>query len=151
MSNIMITDVKEIQEFFQQYGFGDTFDMCCGSLSKIDESEDVSTKSLNISDIEIVLAYDEGENDGENWIFIFKAYDGRYAFMSAGCDYTGFDCRAFFSGSNISYSLSNLINFGLDDNERSRLNADSLLIYLEKEKLEEVVKESSKSSIPMKI
>lgn len=151
MANSMITDIVEIQEFFQQYGFNDTFEMCCDSLSKIEQSEEVSTKSLSISDIEVVLAYDEGENDGENWIFILKAYDGRYAFMSAGADYTGFQCRSWISGSHVSYNLNSLINFGLDDNERSRLNADGLLVYLEKEQLEDVIKEVSKSNIPMKI
>jgi hypothetical protein len=40
---------------------------------------------------------------------------------------------------------------GLDDNERSRLNAESLLIHLEKEQLEEVIKKDSKSNASIKI
>lgn len=151
MTNIMITDVKEIQELFQQYGFSDTFEMARGSLKKVDNNEDISTKSIGIGDIESVIAYDEGQNDGENWIFILKIYDGRYVFMSAGADYTGFGCQQWINNSDISYSLATLINFSLTDEDRSRLNIESLLIHLEKEKLEEVIEENSKSNASMKI
>lgn len=43
------------------------------------------------SDVAHVIAYDEGENDGPNWIIAGKLDDGRYFFLSAGCDYTGWD------------------------------------------------------------
>jgi hypothetical protein len=151
MTNIMITDVKEIQELFQQYGFGDTFEMGCGDLKKIDNNEEISTHSIKVDDIESVISYDEGQNDGDNWIFIIKTYDGRYVFMSAGADYTGFGCQQWLNNSDISYSLTTLINFSLTDEDRSRLNADAILIHLEKEQLEEVIKDSSKSNTSMKI
>lgn len=46
-------------------------------------------------DIAEVIAADGGCNDGDNWVAIFKLHDGRYAYLSAGCDYTGWDCRSW--------------------------------------------------------
>jgi hypothetical protein len=42
---------------------------------------------------EVVRVYD-GEGDYEDWLFVFKMKDGQWCFVSAGCDYTGWDCRA---------------------------------------------------------
>jgi len=44
--------------------------------------------------LEEVIAAVEGENDGDNWVALVKLTDGRYAKVFAGCDYTGWDCRA---------------------------------------------------------
>lgn len=46
-----------------------------------------------MDDIETVIGYDDGENDGAEWIGFFKLKDGRFAFVSAGCDYTGWGCQ----------------------------------------------------------
>ncbi len=35
-----------------------------------------------------------GENDGAEWIAFGRLKDGRWFFLSAGCDYTGWDCQA---------------------------------------------------------
>lgn len=48
-----------------------------------------------------VIAADEGENDGADWIAVVEL-DGtgwsegrkRFCVMRAGCDYTGWDCQA---------------------------------------------------------
>lgn len=42
-------------------------------------------------DVAEVIAIDDGENDGQNWMGVFRLRDGRFAFLSAGCDYTGWD------------------------------------------------------------
>lgn len=44
-----------------------------------------------ISDVAEVIAVADGENDGENWLGVFRLRDGRFAFVTAGCDYTGWD------------------------------------------------------------
>ena len=36
-----------------------------------------------------VLASVEGENDGPEWAAILRLHDGRFAYVEAGCDYTG--------------------------------------------------------------
>ena len=45
--------------------------------------------SYTLDDVQEVLASAEGENDGDSWIALFRLKDGRFAFLSAGCDYTG--------------------------------------------------------------
>lgn len=40
-------------------------------------------------DVAFVVAADDGENDGDDWVAVFLLYDGRFACLRAGCDYTG--------------------------------------------------------------
>ena len=46
-------------------------------------------------DVTRVLWEQEGENDGENWAALCLLADGRWGFVEAGCDYTGWDCQAW--------------------------------------------------------
>lgn len=50
-----------------------------------------SHAGFSMFDVQDVIASSEGENDGSNWLAAVKLKDGRFAFVSAGCDYTGFD------------------------------------------------------------
>ena len=61
--------------------------------------------------------------DEAAWLAVVKMVDGRYAFIEASCDYTGWDCQA--SGS-ISYAVSveELCRFSMDDHQRRRLGLD---------------------------
>ena len=45
----------------------------------------------NLLDVKRVLAVVEGEHDGADWHWIIALRDGRYAYTSGGCDYTGWD------------------------------------------------------------
>lgn len=40
-------------------------------------------------DVADVYGTSEGENDGRNWLVYGRLSDGRYFFLEAGCDYTG--------------------------------------------------------------
>jgi hypothetical protein len=42
-------------------------------------------------DVKRVIAHVDGANDESNWAGVFELHDGRFAFLSAGCDYTGWD------------------------------------------------------------
>lgn len=35
-----------------------------------------------------------GENDGNDWHWLVKLENGRFAYAWGGCDYTGWDCRS---------------------------------------------------------
>ena len=71
-------------------------------------------------DVAEIIAIEEGYNDGDNWIGLFRLKDGRFGFLSAGCDYTGWDCQA--SGhAFVSDSLETMIRLGLGESERVRL------------------------------
>lgn len=45
-------------------------------------------------DIEEVLALIEGERDWTDWHWIVKMRSGGYAYITGGCDYTGWDCES---------------------------------------------------------
>ena len=42
-------------------------------------------------DVTGVVGMAEGENDGATWMGLFQLRDGRFAYVEAGCDYTGWD------------------------------------------------------------
>lgn len=84
------------------------------------EDPPASVDPFGLADVAEVVAMSEGENDGPDWLVVVKLTDGRYAFVSAGCDYTGWDCQAGGRGM-VSMSKSRLIRYGIGVGERSRL------------------------------
>jgi hypothetical protein len=52
------------------------------------------TEGVPIEDVVEVLGFEDGENEGAQWVGLFKLRDGRFMFTEAGCDYTGWSCRA---------------------------------------------------------
>lgn len=84
----------------------------------------VDAQPFERTDVAFIVASAEGENDGANWICFGKLYDGRWFSLSAGCDYTGWDCQA--SGTAIvAESVDDIVRLGLDDGERDRLQVVS--------------------------
>ena len=49
----------------------------------------VSDAPFAWSNVVELVASSAGENDGENWLALLYLADGRYAYLSAWCDYTG--------------------------------------------------------------
>jgi hypothetical protein len=71
-------------------------------------------------DVAYVVAKREGENDGVNWVCFGRLYDSRWFTLSAGCDYTGWDCQA--SGvALVAETAKQAVELGLSDDERSTL------------------------------
>ncbi len=118
---------EEIRGYDWEHAF-----QCCGPAEEdsscfndpcvsaaIDKAH-VSIAPFQRVDVAEILAAEEGENDGPNWIGVFRLKDGRYAFLSAGCDYTGWDCR---SGGHaiVDDDLDHLIQLGLGADDRARL------------------------------
>ena len=75
---------------------------------------------FDISDVALVMAAEEGENDGASWIMAGLLKDGRFFFLTAGCDYTGWDCLASGS-SEVSDSWADLIRWKMGESDRDRL------------------------------
>ena len=46
---------------------------------------------FNIDEIVSMLARVQGENNEYNWHWVVSLRDGRLGYVSAGCDYTGWD------------------------------------------------------------
>ena len=57
-------------------------------------------KLLNIDSWDKIYYYQEGENEFQEWIIIFKN-NNKYVYFKASCDYTGFDCQG---GGDVSFS-----------------------------------------------
>lgn len=81
----------------------------------------VSVEPFTRDDIAELIACEEGERDGANWIAIMRLKDGRFAFLTAGCDYTGWDCQ---SGGNafVADTPGRLWQYGVDEDARARLS-----------------------------
>lgn len=50
---------------------------------------DVSCEGFTREDVAEIIAIEDGENDESEWIGVFRLNDGRFAFLTAGCDFTG--------------------------------------------------------------
>jgi len=80
----------------------------------------VSTRGCHIADVVEVLGTRDGENEGDRWLGAFKLNDGRFLYVEAGCDYTGWDCRA--SGTKrVASSLKLLKRWCIPENEHEFL------------------------------
>jgi hypothetical protein len=74
------------------------------------------------SDVAHIIAIEDGENDGDDWLGVFEMTDGKFLVIRAGCDYTGWGCREGGS-SDLADTLEDAIAFGLTVGERDRLAA----------------------------
>jgi hypothetical protein len=86
----MLLDSYDWQEAFGFCGEPDTYAdkiRIEGALPKKEYDLSPFTRE-NVTDI---ACYSEGENDGESWQIVGKLKDGRWFFLEAGCDYTGWD------------------------------------------------------------
>jgi len=57
----------------------------------IESLDGTPTDTCPRSDVAEILSAVNGENDGDEWIGVFRMRDGRYLAAVAGCDYTGWD------------------------------------------------------------
>ena len=72
------------------------------------------------ADVAEVIAASAGEDDGANWVGVFRLVDGRYAYLEAGCNYTGWDCQS--SGhAVVGPDLATIVRLALDGDARARL------------------------------
>jgi hypothetical protein len=49
----------------------------------------IDLSSFTIDDVASIINMDEGENDEKSWIICCQLKDGRFAYVEAHCDYTG--------------------------------------------------------------
>lgn len=76
-----------------------------------------------IEEVAYVVAISEGSNDGPEWVGIFLMKDGKFLFLAAGCDYSGWGCQA--SGhAEWHNSLKTLWSCITVDDHRERLSKD---------------------------
>ena len=76
-------------------------------------------------DVVLILWMDEGENDGPDWIIAGVLQDNRGFFLSAGCDYTGWDCQTG-GEAVICNSIEEMLMFSIDDGDKDRFGIHML-------------------------
>ena len=84
------------------------------------DDEDISTESFTMDDISEIKALVDGQNDQDDWIAIFKLKDGRFAFIVAWCDFTGWGWQEG-GQSLVSSGFLSLMRFGVGIEDRIRL------------------------------
>ena len=52
---------------------------------------DTPVTPFSLDDVEEIIGSREGENDELEWLAVGKLKDGRYFYLEAKCDYTGWD------------------------------------------------------------
>jgi hypothetical protein len=108
------------------FGFAGEPDTCAAayhdgaSVSAAEGDTQVSVNEFTRDDVVEILVMSDGENDGPSWLGVFRLRDGRFAFLSASCDYTGWDCQAG-GAAVVALDLTHLIAFGMGDYDRARL------------------------------
>ena len=79
-----------------------------------------SLAPVALDDLEEAIAISNGENDETSWIGAFLLKDGRYLFLSAWCDYTGWGCQDG-GDAQVASDLPTLIRYAMGNEERARL------------------------------
>lgn len=75
--------------------------------------------SFTFDEVDEVLASAEGGNAGPNWVAVFRLKDGRFAYLTAGCEYTGWECGGI-GDSETADSIETIAVYMTDD-DKSRL------------------------------
>lgn len=83
----------------------------------------ISLDPFTREDVAAIIAQQEGGNDGPPWRMVGQLTDGRWFYLEAGCDYTGWDCRS--SGCvSLAASRAEVIEFGCTDEARKVLGLE---------------------------
>lgn len=90
------------------------------SCEAVPPGSKVDTTVFSRHDVKRVIALSNGENDVAEWLVAVELHDGRFGFVAAGCDYTGWDCQAG-GHACIAATEDDLIRFGIGVGERERL------------------------------
>lgn len=107
------------QEVLGYAGKDTTYAGPCRAVTPVGENPPPADP-FGMEDIAEILAADPGEPDGREWMCALKLIDGRYAYIQAGCDYTGWDCQADGSAW-VASDRDSLIRWALTDPARHRL------------------------------
>lgn len=110
---------NDIPEKLSGYDWDAAFEYA--NPSRVIGDTEVSAERFYREDVEYVYGAREGENDGDEWLVYGKLRDGRYFYLSAWCDYTGWGCQEG-GESFVSSDYHMLIRFGMPKGARSIFN-----------------------------
>ena len=116
-----MVDIKTVADIMADYNWEAAFE--CAARDGVPRGVVGYVGTLDVvarEDIEELIATSEGENDETHWIGAFRLKDGRYLFLSAWCDYTGWGCRDG-GDAQVASDLPSLVRFAMGTEDRQRL------------------------------
>ncbi len=92
----MLKKEIDIGSLLEDYNWAEVFGEGTGGNTDrhTDPCPPGSTVDLNCpsrTDVVEIIAAVNGDNDGPDWVGLFRLKDGRFLVASGGCDYTGWD------------------------------------------------------------
>lgn len=118
----------EDPDWREAFGYAGEPDTCATSYQHgVDIRAALPTSTVSLApftreDVADIVAMSEGENDGPPWVIYGRLHDGRWFYLEAGCDYTGWACHAGGSAT-MATSREECERFALTDDARARFAA----------------------------
>jgi len=114
--------LKELDSFDWKEAFGYAGEPNTSGSPRIQAT--ITNTSLSITpftreDVIEIVGLSEGEGDGPDWLAYGCLRDGRWFYLEAGCDYTGWDCQAD-GFAIVGGSREDIEQFALTDQARER-------------------------------
>lgn len=106
-----------LDEMRDSYDWPEAFEYASGAESV----RGATMRSFTLDDVAEILGSVEGANDEADWLCVGRLNNGEFFVLSAGCDYTGWDCRAG-GWCHVEPSLDELIQYGIPNRDRTRLD-----------------------------
>ena len=119
IKEIDLPDLLTDYDWSEVFGEG-TGGNCNGTIQVVPPGAAVDSSGISREMVAEVIATVNGENDGPDWVGLFRLNDGRYLVAEGGCDYTGWDCQAGNSLC-VAGSLDDAIKYGLNPEQQQRL------------------------------
>lgn len=106
--------LKQIENYDWQEAF------LCGMRDlRCIPNDNTPQNAFDREDVKTILGIYEGQNDGESWRIYGQLNDGRFFYLEAWCDYTGWGCQDGGS-STVASSREDIISIGMPDIARER-------------------------------
>lgn len=106
-------------ERLDDYDWASAFEYAT-SPAAVPPGASVARDGFDREDVADIAWIENGENDDADWIIGGTLKDGRWFFLAAGCDYTGWGCQEW-GNSYVAESREDIERFGMGDGERDRL------------------------------
>ncbi len=124
----MIRDI-DLPELLDDYDWCEVFGEgtggnCDGVIQVVPPGAKVDSSGVSRAMVVEVIAAVNGENDGDQWVGLFRLNDGRFLVAEGGCDYTGWDCQAGNSLC-VAGSIADAIKYGLNPEQQIRLGIEA--------------------------
>lgn len=93
-------------------------------ISNFDWEEAFKYAPFTRDDVAAAVTLVEGQNDSDSWVGIFCLNDGKFGYLTAWCDYTGWGCQESGHG-DTRLNLEDVIRELCTEDDRKRLGISS--------------------------